>query len=438
MPRTISIQYVLGALFCIFALIPWVNFGTNDLDSQPWPILFGIVFLISCGPVIKAPPNTLSAFFLVTLGFVFSVISSESFGGFLFFRAAVNYVGFFTAYIAFYTYVERYGFPWRIFISVNVIWLIMAGVELVAPEVTESISKRRTTLDRGVTSLAPEPTFFAIYLFFNSWLMLTACAFRPNRWLALLLLTNMAFVVLLAKSTMGVLFIAIAAMAFAWYMLWPLRPSLRGLGWLLGGIVLALLILIVFRSEALENSRLVKVYFYFKETSIRQLIMWDHSINQRLEGLVLSLHGALDNNLWPAGLDTYLKTRARIIGDYDGLFWWLSETNIIMSWIGAFVYELGVFGIVALAVLTVASYEPHNRKSRVSLVLLGIVLLSAVPPSFPLVPMLLALMVAQKRTARLALGQHQLLRTNFRRQLWPRHGLVQATSSTFGNERGYE
>lgn len=428
MSSKISVQYILGALFCIFALVPWVNFGINDLDSQPWPLLSGGLFLLSCSPVIKAPLHSMAVFFLISVGFLFSALASESFGGFTALRAAMNYLAILTAYIAFYNYLNRYGFPWRIFISVNIIWLIMAGVELVVPEVTETIAKRRTTADRGVTSLAPEPTFFAIYLFFSSWLMLAACAFRPDWRLVLLLATNVAATILLAKSTMGVLFIVISAGAFVWYRLATLRLSRRGLRWLIMGIV-AIAAMSVFGREAIEGTRIDKIYSYLAETSVWQIIMWDASINQRLEAVVMSLHGALYHNLWPAGLDTYLQTRDEIIHGYDGLFWWLSSNNKIMSWIGAIVYELGFFGIAALALLAVVSYG-RTRKSRVSLALLGIILLSAVPPSFPLVPMLLALMAAQKRSASVAASSHQVLRSALRRESPPGPSFLRAPSKT--------
>lgn len=149
----ISLQYLLGSLFCAVALMPWVNFSINDLDSQPWPILFGLAFLISCSPTIKAPRYTLIVFYFILIGFLVSIANSENFGAFIIIRAAINYFGLLAIFLAFYNYLYRYGFPWRIFASVNLVWLIFAGIEVIIPEIVETISKRRTTLDRGVTSL---------------------------------------------------------------------------------------------------------------------------------------------------------------------------------------------------------------------------------------------------------------------------------------------
>lgn len=394
MIKTISVQHLLGSAFCILALVPWVNFGTNNLDSQPWPILFGTAFILSCAPVIKAPPQTLLVLWLAAIGIVFSAAASDTIGSFFTIRATMNYIGIFTAYVAFYNYVVRYGFPWRIVVSVNLLWLIMGVGEIFAPGIIEAISPRRTTLDRGVTSLAPEPTFFAIYLFFNSWLTLAAYNFRPSRMIVMLVVVNMLAVVFLAKSTMGVMFIAIAVMAILFYRLFSLRFTGKGVKRGIVGTVL-LLVLWILLSRVLEDSRIITIYDYMTATSLREIITWDASINQRLEGVVLSIHGALHHYLWPAGFDTFLITRDAIVESYDGMFWYPTESAKIMSWIGAVIYELGVFGIAALILIARVAYD-GKRSSMFSLGLLAIILMSAVPPSFPIVPMLVAFMVFKK------------------------------------------
>ena len=52
-----TIQKLTSLIFVFFCLIPYASFGTNDLDSQPWPFLLGILsifvlknlsWLVSC------------------------------------------------------------------------------------------------------------------------------------------------------------------------------------------------------------------------------------------------------------------------------------------------------------------------------------------------------------------------------------------------------
>ena len=68
------------------------------------------------------------------------------------------------------------------------------------------------------------------------------------------------------------------------------------------------------------------------------------------------------------------------------------ESNKIMSWNGSIFYELGIFGII----VTVFLMKSINNKSRGSIfymITLFIILFSAVPVAFPLVPMVIALIV---------------------------------------------
>ena len=96
------LQKSLGNLFCVFALIPWANFGINDLDSQPWSFLFGIVFILSCNSAIKVPPYITLMVFSAIFGLQFSFLVTESLSFFEASRIIVNYISIFVIYLAFY------------------------------------------------------------------------------------------------------------------------------------------------------------------------------------------------------------------------------------------------------------------------------------------------------------------------------------------------
>ena len=149
-------------------------------------------------------------------------------------------------------------------------------------------------------------------------------------------------------------------------------------------------------ARLLEDSRVLNLLAILQENSLVELARLDASTNQRLEAVVLSIHGFLYNWLWPGGIDTYLRTRNELLPEYGDYFWFLSGGDKIMSWIGALAYELGIFGVSALLLMLIAAYD-GTRSSRLKLVFLVVILLSAVPLAFPLVPMLLASMAAQKR-----------------------------------------
>ena len=393
------LQKSLGNLFCFFALIPWVSFGINDFDSQPWPLLFGVVFILSCGSAIKNPPYIALALFLSIFGLQISFAVTGSLSAFEASRTIVNYASIFVVYLAFYNYLLRYRFPWKIFVFVNFIWIFFAFVEMFSPEIVKLIAERRTTKDRGVTSLAPESTFFATYLFFNAWIMLEANRFLVNKRLFFVLCVNVAGILILAKSTMVGLFVVVSGVFVLWYKLISFVIVLRNFVCVFV-VPLGVFVVSMIDWSVVAGSRIVRVTIRVLENpSLEKILLWDASINQRVEAVVMSLHGSICHNLLPAGLDTFVVTRDKIAGLYGDLFWYPTGSNKILSWIGTIVYELGVFGIVTLVVFIMMSYQGH-RISRLNLMLLGLVLLAAVPLAFPLVPMLLALFAVNKRVLR--------------------------------------
>ena len=66
----------------------------------------------------------------------------------------------------------------------------------------KSISIMRTDSSRGVTSLAPEPTFFGIFLFISSWILAESKNFIINKKMTIILLINFISVIFLAESAM--------------------------------------------------------------------------------------------------------------------------------------------------------------------------------------------------------------------------------------------
>jgi len=194
---------------------------------------------------------------------------------------------------------------------------------------------------------------------------------------------------------MVVLYCAIAVAFFLWYRIVPLRISRRSAIW--AALFLVLIAMGTVASwEVLEESRLMKVAgFVFSEVSVIKVHLWDASINQRVEAIVVSFLGAFHHGFLPAGLDTFLVTRDSMSYDLLDLFWYPTQSPKIMSWIGAAFYELGVFGIATIGLLLMSAYQ-GTRRSRFSLTLLFLILLSAIPLAFPLAPMLFALFAAKK------------------------------------------
>ena len=72
-----DITKFFGNLFIIFSLLPWVNFGLNNMDSQPWSFVFGIFFLLSLKKV-TFPDYSINILVLVFVGLVFTFLRTNS------------------------------------------------------------------------------------------------------------------------------------------------------------------------------------------------------------------------------------------------------------------------------------------------------------------------------------------------------------------------
>ena len=72
-PRNIYLNLV--TIFFFICGFPWVSFSSNNMDSQPWPLLFGSMILI-IDKQKKIPKYLLISLTLTSLGLIFSIYQS--------------------------------------------------------------------------------------------------------------------------------------------------------------------------------------------------------------------------------------------------------------------------------------------------------------------------------------------------------------------------
>lgn len=387
---TISVQRCLGILFVLGCLNSWTNFGTNNMDSQPWALLFGLIFIGSL-EVIKMPQNFGVASILVVSGLLWAVVASNVPFGVEAPRAFASYFTYLIVILAFYNYLIRFGFPRRVILFGGFSWIAFGVVEIFVPVVVDTISITRTTSDRGFTSLAPEPTFFGIFLFFVAWMVLVASSYKPKGLDLLFVVVAISAIFLLAQSTMVVVYILIAVMIYFTSLSLKALANLRlrkSSLLLILITVLALPLVLLAISSFLEGSRLEKVFSLVGSDGLRLLIMADASINARVESSVISIQSFIVNFGAPGGLDTFRDQQALLNARWDGLFWYLEANNKILSWLGTWLHELGLFGLGAIMACLLAA---RRNATKTSLLIFVILSISAIPLAFPVMPMLLAM-----------------------------------------------
>jgi hypothetical protein len=388
-------SYSFGILFFIFALTPWVSFGLNNLDSQPWTFIAALIFYLFIAKRVFMPHLSFLLITTLLIGLLITIYSGFNFNLKTILRSSISYLSFPIFYIGFYNYFLKFGFPKKTFISVNIIWILLGVFELFIPDIGGLFSEHRNAYGRGVTSLAPEPTFFGIYLFFSSWILLESEKFVLNAKTRFLIFLNFISVIFLAQSSMVLLFYSLAGAFFICWRFFSFRIPKKSFIMLL--FIFIFVCPIIFLSPyVLEGSRIYSIVSLFiKNPSLTQIILTDGSISQRAADLYFSVFGMLNNYLLPGGLDTFNDMRSKNLTHTGDYFWWLTPSDKIMSWVGAFMYELGIFGLVVLFVIFKISYQ-NTRTSKFSLALLVLILFSAIPVAFPLVPMLFAMFTFNK------------------------------------------
>ena len=90
----------------------------------------------------------------------------------------------------------------------NYIYYLFAIIEINSPTIIEFLGNSRPSGGRGLTSLTPEPTFFAIFIIFSSLLIFAArgFSFKEDRITHFL---NIFGVIFIAHSATGILILSI-------------------------------------------------------------------------------------------------------------------------------------------------------------------------------------------------------------------------------------
>lgn len=383
-----SFQWLVGILFVIFCTIPWVHFGLNRMDSQPWPIIFSLFFLLISSTHFGRDKFIFILLWLVLFGILLGLFFRDPDIDFLLLRGIANYVGFTILFLAFISFLRKYGFPLTTLVTMNMAWLLAGILEVISPGILNAVVLERTTLDRGLTSLAPEPTFFAVYLFFNSWLILIGTFYQPTKKIKMLILINILAILGLAMSAMVTLFLVISVVFAATFMF--IRSSIKKSVFIYGGVAIVLLVLIFSLTiNFFEGSRLVKLIYKAIHTPWIEIFKYDASINSRLAHAVLPVHGFFYNYGIPGGFNSFDTVSQELVKSYNGYFWYGIGGNKIMSWVGSFLYELGFFGLISLGFLATRLLD-GTRKRKFEISLLFILLFSATPLAFPLAPLIIA------------------------------------------------
>tara|TARA_Y100000294_G_C8302924_1_gene235484 strand:- start:64 stop:558 length:495 start_codon:yes stop_codon:yes gene_type:complete len=126
------------------------------------------------------------------------------------------------------------------------------------------------------------------------------------------------------------------------------------------------------------------------------LVAWDGSVNDRVLNAIFPYFGIVLNYGMPGGLNSFYDMSLTLVEYFDGYFWSGLGSNKILSFIGTFIYELGVIGVISILYIYWFLKDNNNPNRFFELILLFTVLNSAIAVAFSLIPILIAIMYYKK------------------------------------------
>jgi|GEM_PF-1252407 len=385
--KQLDIVQFIGVLFIMYSFNSY--FGLSRFDSQPFPFLLAIVFLMFRTFITKGNLKSPVLFLLIgILSFVGVFIGTfvEFRVNMLFIRGVINYASIFILMMAFYEYIKAYGFPLKILVFMNILWLLVGVLQLAVPDIVNAFVQNRTSIGRGVTSLSPEPSSFGMHLFFMSWMYLLVTDYKPPRWLLFLVVINVISIFFLAISAITIVFLMVTVLFYLAFNFRSLFTFKRLLLVIAGFIIFIFVIFTV-----LKGSRMEQLFYALLNADIDIVLESDRSVNSRLAHQVLPVYLFFSNLGFPMGLQTFVSSVAELDVSIREALWGNITNDKIMSWNATLIYELGVFSILIWVFLyTFLMDGTINRFGELSL--LFVLLFSSIPQSYPLIPMIFVIM----------------------------------------------
>jgi hypothetical protein len=372
-------------LTLVLAFVPSLSFSLTTLDTQPFAALAGLTAILLASTA-RLPPAIWSLLLPAVAALVLAALGSTLATGM---RALVIYISPWIFASVAYLACRRGIKIGRIIVFMMYLWALAGMLQwLIDPSLLEFLVNTRTTGDRGVTGLAPEPSFYGmtiIQLWLTLLLVESRLAFRFDI-LALSLLQILA----LARSMLAILVLLSVAFTLV----------LRRPAWLLAAACMLVMFIWLTLGIDGEGSRALKlIEALLNEPS--NILYLDASSSERFYHLFLSIKEALLSGLMPHGFEAFGDVIKRGQLQYPS-FWWGEPQDKVISGIGGTLFELGWFGcIYALVFFGLLRADRHLTRTACWTIGVGMtmVLLNSVNLAAPCFGLMIGILAARRRAA---------------------------------------
>lgn len=359
-------------LFFFFVFFPYLQILPLPTDTQPYALMVSFLIFTLLNKQFTRAEIMLLTLSLASL-FLF-LIDGVSFNSL---RSFLNYLSLFLISFAAFRVLRSELINFELFLKFSTVtWFVVAAIQTFYSRqfLTFLISSSRTTENRGVTGLAPEPTFLGIvFIFFM--LMFTHSQIKNKKFYIAMCVFAIVF---FAKSSMAVLFLFL--MVFFWFIT---SLNLRAL--------VVILLCALFTPEFIDimkDSRMGYLLAKLLEDPM-SLLLLDASINDRFFHVFFSLKGFFDNLMIPNGYSSWVEYSSEQISIYSNyvIVEWFSDGGRIMSGFGSAFFELGIFALVIPLVIFWHLYRIYNDNISTLLfyfMFINAIMFSAITVGFPL------------------------------------------------------
>lgn len=391
--KFLSVDSLLGIMLFVACCFPYISLIDTPFDTQPYAIILATLIIVLFYLYKKdlGIPKMLLPFMLILAYSITLFLLAESISMGL--RSIVGYASVpLIAWASFATFKYIKG---KYFILVVVTWLLFGIVQLlIAKDFGSFILPRLSTSDtRGITSLATEPSFYAItclFFFVLNDLFYSRKEYSKKTYLFVFAL--LCIQMLLSRAGVGI------ALFFVYLI--AKMVSQGDIKRILKQTVVLISLSVVFfllftNIETLKFSRLGSLLTTALENPTT-LLYTDGSISDRLVHIILSHLSLFYSYGLGLGLGNWSEYSWSIAHWIGGFPLELAKVNItekgrIMSGWGTTIFELGFIGIFFLGAFVYIMYRGYRSGNKTlkrlylsSFIIIYFIMLNAVPISYPL------------------------------------------------------
>ncbi|OEE04267.1 hypothetical protein [Vibrio cyclitrophicus] len=393
----------LYAIFYFFCLFSYVKIFPNSMDTQPFFIIIGLMIiffeLINGKFLFKANKPIVFFSTLVLILSIYNALFSDSY--FIIARAFSGYVGFVVVSLVSLCGLKRGLLAEGMILFSMQLWLLVGLIQyFFGNDLFSFLVSVRTSSDRGVTSLAPEPTFYAFYitLIYIFYFVVGAVLNWDMKYRKIISISFFFQLILLSKSSMLIIANALLIVMFLFL---KMVFSMRNLDkttilTVILSLISPFILWILAEAGVMEGTRFEYIMDNLK-FGINYVITKDASINDRVAHIYLSFFGWYSNGFQPGLFTSYEFFSGNRYALSNGLFWWGARTNRILSFWGSVIYELSYIAIpMFLYIFSCFKYylkSNENIYKSLSIVFsLVLLLFLAIPISNPIIALIFSSM----------------------------------------------